>query len=198
MSEALLLSGGMDSVSIAYWRRPKYAITIDYGQKPAAGEIRAAGIVAETLGLEHFVLRADLSALGSGDLAGSAALPVAAVPEWWPYRNQLLVTLAAMKAVSIGVQTLMIGALATDGQHVDGRPEFVACLNELLSMQEGGLRLEAPAIGMTAAELVRVSNVPDEVLAWAHSCHMSEFACGACRGCIKHYQTMQDLGRAPY
>jgi len=198
MSEALLLSGGMDSVCIAFWRRPKYAITIDYGQKPAAGELRAAAAVAEALGLEHFVLRADLSALGSGDLAGSAALPVAEVPEWWPFRNQMLITLAAMKAVALEAGSLLIGALATDGRHIDGRPEFVERMGELLAMQEGGLRLKAPAIAMTAAELVRASGIPDEVLAWAHSCHVSEYACGGCRGCLKHYETMLELGRTPY
>ena len=41
MTAALLLSGGMDSVAIAYWKRPRYGITINYGQEPAEGEIRA-------------------------------------------------------------------------------------------------------------------------------------------------------------
>ena len=30
MSAALLLSGGMDSIALAYWRKPSIAITIDY------------------------------------------------------------------------------------------------------------------------------------------------------------------------
>lgn len=46
MTTALLLSGGMDSVSIAWWLRPDVALTIDYGQKPAEAEIDAAGQVA--------------------------------------------------------------------------------------------------------------------------------------------------------
>ena len=37
----MLLSGGMDSIAVAYWRRPSLAITIDYGQVPAAGELRS-------------------------------------------------------------------------------------------------------------------------------------------------------------
>src|SRR6266568_6936973 len=104
MKTALLLSGGMDSIAIAHWHRPEIAITVDYGQQPAAGEIRAAQAVADVLSIEHHIVRADLSALGSGDMAGSAALGVAPVTEWWPFRNQMLVTLAAMKGLVLGVE----------------------------------------------------------------------------------------------
>ena len=198
MTTALLLSGGMDSTAIAYWRRPEIALTVDYGQRPVAGEIRAASAVASALGIAHHVIRADLSALGSGDMAGTDALLVAPVPEWWPFRNQMLVTLCAMKAVGLGVKHLLIGCLATDGRHADGRPEFVAALGSLLREQEGGICLEAPAIGMTAAELVRTSGVPTEILSWSHSCHVAEYACGQCRGCRKHYETITELGASPY
>jgi 7-cyano-7-deazaguanine synthase len=188
----------MDSIAIAYWRRPAIAITIDYGQRPARGEIRAALAVSEALGIEHYLITADLSALGSGDMAGQAPLGVAPVPEWWPFRNQMLVTLAGMKAVTLDVSTLLIGCLITDGQHADGRAEFIQALDQLLKLQEGELRLSAPAIELTAAELVRESGVSMDVLAWAHSCHVSEYACGVCRGCHKHYETLKALGQDPY
>lgn len=198
MRTALLLSGGMDSVAIAWWRRPDLAITIDYGQRPAAAELRAAGAVCEALGIEHAIIRADLSALGSGDMAGTPRLAEAPVPEWWPFRNQMLVTLAAMLGIARGARRLLIGCLATDASHTDGSRPFVERMDDLLAMQEGGLRLEAPAIGLTAVELIRVSEVPADLLAWAHSCHVSEHACGACRGCQKHYETLEALGDAPY
>lgn len=198
MSTALLLSGGMDSVAIAYWRQPEIAITIDYGQRAAAAELRASRAVAEVLGIEHHIIRADLSALGSGDMAGSAAIGVAPVSEWWPFRNQMLVTLAAMKCVALGTKRLLIGTLKTDNRHADGRPEFVDALGTLLRLQEGDITLEAPAIDLKAVELIRKSAVPMDVLAWAHSCHVGEFACGLCRGCRKHYETLGDLGETPY
>jgi 7-cyano-7-deazaguanine synthase len=198
MKTALLLSGGMDSTALAAWRRPDIAITIDYGQRPAKGEKRAASAVAAALDIEHHIITADLSALGSGDLAGSTALPIASVPEWWPFRNQMLITLAAMKGVALGVGELMLGALKTDGLHADGRPEFVTALDGLLRAQEGGLCLTAPAIDLTAAQLVRVSGATPELLGWSHSCHVSDYACGVCRGCQKHYETLQELGFDPY
>jgi len=198
MTIALLLSGGMDSIAIAYWRRPDLAITIDYGQRPAGGEIRAAAAVCAELNIVHHVICADLSPLGSGDMAGTEALPVASVPEWWPYRNQMLITLAAMRGIALGVQRLLIGTLATDRGHADGTAEYVKAMDTLLRLQEGAMRLEAPAIQWTAAELIRESGIPMEVLAWAHSCHVAEHACGMCRGCRKHYETMAGLGVEPY
>ena len=96
MKTALLLSGGMDSIAIAWWRRPELAITVDYGQRPALAELRAAASAAEAMGIEHLTVKADLSALGSGDMAGAEPLSLAPVTEWWPFRNQMLVTLAAI------------------------------------------------------------------------------------------------------
>ncbi|MGU3420800.1 7-cyano-7-deazaguanine synthase [Methylobacterium sp. D54C] len=194
----LLLSGGMDSTAIAWWTRPDVAISVDYGQRPAAAEIQAAGAVCAALGLRHEVVRADCSSLGSGDLAGSPALDAAPIPEWWPFRNQLILTLAGIAAVGLGVRTLMIGALVTDGEHADGRPDFVDAVSRLMALQEGGITVTAPAIGLDAAGLVRASGIPREVLAWAHSCHVGNLACGRCRGCNKHYQTWQALGWEPH
>lgn len=198
MTEAILLSGGIDSISLAYWKRPAVAVTVDYGQRPARGEIQASAGACEALGIEHLVVSVDCSSLGSGDMAGSSPLEIAPVPEWWPYRNQLLVTLAASAVISRGVASLLIGTVKADSQHADGTSRFVAALSNLMSLQEGGLRVEAPAIGLTSVELVRRSEVPLEVLAWAHSCHTSSLACGRCRGCAKHFETMQDLDIGPY
>ena len=198
MSSGLLLSGGMDSIALAYWMRPDSAFTIDYGQGPARGEIRAATAACRQLGLRHEILTCDVSALGSGDLGKEPALSIAPVPEWWPFRNQFLVTIAAMRAVSVGIERLMIGCLRTDSIHADGSAGFVDAMSKLLSSQEGAIILEAPAIHLSASELIKESKVPRDVLAWAHSCHVGEYACGYCRGCRKHYETLAELGEPPY
>lgn len=182
----LLLSGGMDSIALAYWLRPAVAYTIDYGQKPADAEIRASKAVTKALRIRHEIIRVDCSSLGSGDLAGSAAVAEAASSEWWPYRNQLLITLASMKAIQAGVRELAIGCLASDRGHVDGRVAFIRAMDRVLAMQEGGIRLVAPAIKLTGASLIRKSGIPLDLLAWAHSCHVANLACGHCRGCNKH------------
>jgi 7-cyano-7-deazaguanine synthase len=191
---ALLLSGGMDSLCIAWWKRPDVAITIDYGQLPAQAEVAAAAAVCERLGVEHHVLRVDCRALGSGDMAGAAASPHAPATDWWPYRNQLLITMAAMRAIGLGVSRLWIGTVRSDGTHRDGTATFVAAISTLLGLQEGGLRVEAPAIGLSTAELARTAGVPPDLLAWAHSCHKADVACGQCRGCNKYFEVLHELG----
>lgn len=191
--KAVLLSGGMDSIALAHWQRPEVAITLDYGQKAAATELAAAAEVARILAMRHETIRIDCSSLGSGDMAGGAPLAAAPVTEWWPFRNQMLLTLAGMRAVALGVVELMVGSVASDGSHADGRAEFYAAADQLMSMQEGGIRVTAPAIGMTTAELIRTSGVSREILGWAHSCHTGPLACGDCRGCHKHFQVTEEL-----
>jgi 7-cyano-7-deazaguanine synthase len=195
---ALLLSGGMDSTALAWSARPDLAITIDYGQRPATGEIRAASAVCACLGIEQRVVQVDCRALGSGDMAGTGPHPFAPVSEWWPFRNQLLITLAAAVAMQEGLSTIALGTVSGDNSHADGRLEFFDCMRQLLGLQEGALQLEVPAIGESSVSLCRKVGIPFEVLAWSHSCHVSDYACGTCRGCVKHRQTMRELGHGEY
>ncbi len=195
---ALLLSGGMDSIALAAWKRPEICLTIDYGQKAAGGEIQAATCVCRELGLTHDVIRVDCSSLGSGDLAGLAPSEIAPVPEWWPFRNQLLVTLGVMRAVSLDITELMIGSVQTDSTHTDGTPEFYRLLHSVIAFQEGGIQVTAPAIYMTTSELIRRSGAKLDLLAFSHSCHTGNLACGQCRGCNKHRNVMAELGYDAY
>lgn len=194
MKRALLLSGGMDSLSIAWWKRPELAITIDYGQKAAEAEKQASAAVCNELGIEHHIVTVDCSSLGSGDMANSAPDAAAPTSDWWPYRNQLLITLASMRAIAAGVDILYIGTVRSDESHRDGTTDFVRLMNNLVSYQEGALGIEAPAIGMSTAELIRSSEVPPGLLAWAHSCHKGNLPCGNCRGCNKFVETYRELG----
>lgn len=113
-------------------------------------------------------------------------------------RNQLLITLAAMRAVDLGVTELLIASVKSDSNYRDGTAEFADRIDQLVSFQEGGLRVRAPASHLTTEELVRQSAVPFSLLAWAHSCHCSNLACGDCRGCYKHQTTMDALGHGYY
>ena len=198
MKSALLLSGGMDSITLAWWKRPDLAITIDYGQKPARAEIMASTQVCAELGIAHIVLRVDASAIASGDLAGLPALSEAPASDWWPFRNQLLITLACASALVHGCDRLLIGAVATDAAHRDGTREFFERISALIAYQEGGLRVEAPAIDFSTPELIRRSQVPMELLAWAHSCHKANVPCSDCRGCYKHFEVIEAFGGSLY
>ncbi|MFO0851840.1 MAG: 7-cyano-7-deazaguanine synthase [Gemmataceae bacterium] len=195
MSAAVLLSGGMDSTAVAYWLRPDYTITVDYGQAAAAGELRAATAITDALGVRHEIIRVDCRTIGAGVMApeGPGVLPFNVTPEWWPFRNQLVVTLAAARAIRFGVTSLAIGTVRSDARFADGTPGFVSRLDSLLSHQEGGIRLAAPALEMSTVELVRASGVLAEMLGWSLSCHRSENPCGRCNGCRKRAECWSEL-----
>lgn len=193
MSKAILLSGGMDSISLAYWQRPEMAFTVDYGQLPAQTEIRVSNIIAEALGMQHHVIKIDCGSLGSGDLLNGNSLDISPSTEWWPYRNQLLITFALMKGIQIGITEIMLASVKSDSFHKDGTEIFYEYINQLSEYQESNISVTAPCLNHTTAELVRLSRIPKDLLLWAHSCHKSNVACGNCRGCNKYAQTMKEL-----
>lgn len=193
-NKGILLSGGMDSISLAFLLRPRHAFTVDYGQNSAQAEIHAASQVSKTLDIEHHVLSVDCSSLGSGNLSRNAPLEFAPVVEWWPFRNQLLVTLACMKGITFGLSHLIVGSVKTDDSHSDGTSEFYERISDLIYHQEGRIQIEYPAIKMDTLELIEKSGVPLSVLLWAHSCHTSNEPCMTCNGCLKYLSVLQNLG----
>lgn len=194
MKTALLLSGGMDSLALAWWKRPDLAFTVDYGQLAAEGEIAAAKAICKRLNLRHHIIRTDCRTLGSGDMAGAEADAIAPASDWWPYRNQLLVTLVAMRAIAFGVNELWIGTVRSDSGHRDGTQDFIDSLSALMLCQEGKIQVRAPAIDLSTTELIIRSGIPSDSLAWAHSCHKANVACGHCRGCNKYFEVFHTLG----
>jgi 7-cyano-7-deazaguanine synthase len=195
VKRAILLSGGIDSTALCYGFLPSLAITVDYGQLPAQAEIAASAEICGELGIPHEIVAADCSSVGAGTMSsfGHAAPGLAPTEEWWPFRNQLIVTLAACRAVVLGIEAIIIGSIATDQEHADGTPAFYGHLGALMGVQEGRLRVETPAIAMSSVELVRASRIPLSLLAWSHSCHRGSFACGTCRGCSKHMAVFDEL-----
>jgi 7-cyano-7-deazaguanine synthase len=195
MSTVVLLSGGMDSTAVAFLVKPSYGIWIDYGQGPAAAEKQAARSVASAMDLDLVELRVDLSSIGTG--AVGSKLPDGIAHEWWPYRNQSLITFAAAWGIGHGASEVAIGTVSTDGdRHVDGAMPFVRAMDDLLSMQEGGMRVLAPAISLTTEELIERSRISRAVLALTYSCHVSNQPCGDCGGCEKRDSVWGGLERA--
>ncbi|WP_251359110.1 7-cyano-7-deazaguanine synthase [Kangiella sp. TOML190] len=192
--EGILLSGGLDSTALAYLCKPDIAFNIDYGQNSAAAERNASKAICKDLGIQLVEIDIDCKSLGSGDLSGKPSINQAPESDWWPYRNQLLITLCCMKAVSMGCKQILIGTVQSDVYHADGTIEFIEKINQLISYQEGYIKIKAPAINLSATELIKKSKIPFNLLAWAHSCHKSVIPCTNCRGCNKYYATMQEIG----
>jgi 7-cyano-7-deazaguanine synthase len=187
----LLFSGGVDSLALAWWRRPDWLLTVDYGQVTAESEVEVSSVFAGMLGIRHDIVRFDLSSVGSGTLAGRGSLELSSFAEWWPYRNQFLITIGAAWSLGRGVDRLWIGTVKSDACFADGTPAFIDGMNRVVSMQEGAVVVEAPASALETWELVEKSGLPLDYLLLCHTCTMSVKPCGHCRSCGKHRDILE-------
>lgn len=192
VGKLMLLSGGLDSAAVAALERPERALFINYGQVPAEAERQAAKAIAQHLDLQLDELDIDLSILGSGLLAGQPPVGEAPTPEWFPFRNQHLVTIAAAHALKLDLGAVVLGTVKGDGyRHADGMPGFMATLDALVRGQEGGLRVLAPHINSLPHVLLARSGLTDDVINQTHSCHAGNLACGECPGCLRRAEVLQ-------
>jgi 7-cyano-7-deazaguanine synthase len=193
MKRAVLLSGGVDSICLAYGIKPEIAYTIDYGQTVADREIYVSEFICGELKIEHKVIKVDCKHLGSGSLANSKSSTISPSEEWWPFRNQLLITLASMQSVKDSVNEIYLASVKSDNFHKDGTKDFYTLINNLLLYQEGEIKVICPTLEYYSHELARKYNVPRNLITMAHSCQISNLACGKCSGCIKQLKVRYEL-----
>jgi 7-cyano-7-deazaguanine synthase len=191
LKTVLLLSGGLDSSSIASATRPDVTLFVDYGQRPAQAEAAASRRVAGHLGLRWERLALDLSPFAAGAIGGARAIPETSTPEWFPFRNQFLTTAAAAFAVCGGYDIVFVGTVAGDGErHVDGTAEFIERLDEIIRMQEGSIKVTAPFRDVDPVDVLERGGLPDHILRRTYSCHTGNLACGRCAGCLRRTQLL--------
>ena len=125
---------------------------------------------------------------------GSPPSDQGSTPEWFPYRNQHLATIAAAHALKCGLKSVALGVVAGDGnRHVDGTPSFISMINGLISQQEGGVRLLAPHIRTEPTDLVARCGLPEAIVRQTHSCHTANVACRTCPGCTRREEILRQV-----
>lgn len=185
----------MDSISLLYWKKCDFAYTIDYGQICSKREIDASKYVCEKLSVNHKIISIDCTPIGSGSLNKTNRLNVNNnLEEWWPFRNQLLITFAAAQALKDGVTKILIATVKSDLKFKDGSPTFINTIKKLLKFQEGNIILSAPSINMTSLELVLKSRIGLDLLSSSYSCtRNNNIACGNCQSCKKAIEILELL-----
>lgn len=193
IKRAVLLSDGIDSICLTYGIMPDIVYTIDYGQTVAEREIYVSKYICNKLNIQHKIIKIDCRSLGSGTLANSEILSLSPSDEWWAFRNQLLITFASMQGIKDGVKEIYLASVKSDCFHKDGTEEFYKLINDLVFYQEGKIKVVCPTLEYYSHELATKYKVPIELLTIAHSCHISNFACGKCSGCIKQLKVRHEL-----
>ncbi len=194
----ILLSGGMDSaVALAEARAAGFdahALSIAYGQRHGA-ELDAASAVARALGaVEHKVLALDLRAIGGSALTADIDVPEHAsegIPVTYvPARNTIMLSLALGWAEVLGADDIHVGVNAVDySGYPDCRPAFVEAFEKLANLAtragvEGHrMRIHAPLMDMSKADIVRRGLELGVDFALTVSCYQADARGRACRRC---------------
>ena len=208
----ILLSGGMDSAVVLALAREQgfaaHALSVRYGQRHTS-ELDAANRVAKSLGaLAHKTVNVDLRSIGGSALtddgigvpldndhhpvgvdAAKDDIPVTYVPA----RNTIMLSVALGWAEVLGAADIFCGVNAVDySGYPDCRPEFIEAFEILANVAtkagvEGAdIRVHAPLLRMSKADIVREGNRLGVDFAQTVSCYQADaqgHACGHCDAC---------------
>jgi 7-cyano-7-deazaguanine synthase len=198
----ILLSGGLDSATVLAMARQQgfscYALSVDYGQRHHA-ELDAARRVSMALGAaEHRVVSIDLTGFGGSALTDKRiAVPEiesAGIPSTYvPARNTIMLSLALAWAEVLQSQDIFFGVNAVDySGYPDCRPEYVEAFERMANLAtkaavEGTpLKLHAPLLHMSKAEIIRQGTRLGVDFGLTVSCYQADDAgraCGLCDSC---------------
>ena len=181
----LLLSGGLDSSTIAYLARKSsfyknnrvFSLTFNYGQKHKK-ELLAASKVAKQIGVEeHKVIKFDLKSWGGSSLTDkrkkiptnrrlfkNQALTHKSIPNTYvPARNTIFLCFATAYAEAIRAEEIYLGVNSIDySGYVDCRPIFIKKFQDLIKVAtvrgiDGKpIKIKTPLINLTKAEIIKL------------------------------------------
>ena len=202
----VLASGGLDStVTAALAREAGHELlwlTVDYGQRHAIEVERARQVAAAMGAAKHTVLTLNLRAFAGSALTGDLPVPKdrptaersRGIPATYvPGRNLVLLSLAAAHAEAEGASLIYFGANVLDySGYPDCRPEFIRAFEAAVNAgtkaaAEGAtLRVRAPLLEMTKADIIRTGIRLGAPLHLTHSCYdpVGDLACGRCDSCL--------------
>ncbi len=203
----IVLSGGMDSVTLLYDYRDRIAaaVTFQYGSNHNLREARCARINCERLGIRWIEI--DLSFMGrhfhSSLLEGADAIPEGGYDDVnirstvVPFRNGIMLSVAAGLAESLGLSTVMIANHSGDhAVYPDCRPAFIDAMGEAISAGTyANIKLLAPYTGITKTDIARRGKQLGVDYSLTYSCYKGgEKHCGKCATCIERAEALAAAG----
>lgn len=198
----VLVSGGMDSAVVLALAREEgfavHALSVSYGQRHTS-ELQAADRVSATLGaVAHKTVNVDLRSIGGSALtdsdievpeAGGQGIPSTYVPA----RNTIMLSVALGWAEVLGAADIFCGVNAVDySGYPDCRPEFIDAFERLANLatkagvEGAGLRIRAPLLRLSKADIVRAGLRLGVDFGQTVSCYRADEegrACGHCDAC---------------
>lgn len=212
MKAVIILSGGMDSTTLAYevvngingqHFDEVHAISFDYGQRHVK-ELKCAKVTAKKLGLVHHIVDVSgLSEILKSALTGDCDVPEGAYDDdnqkltVVPNRNMIMLSIAAGYAMSIKAMYLYYGAHAGDHAiYPDCRPEFVDAMNTVLSVADYNyVELVVPYLHYTKGMIAKRGKLLGVPYEDTWTCYKGgEKPCGVCGSCDERLAAFKEAG----
>jgi 7-cyano-7-deazaguanine synthase len=212
MIAVCLLSGGMDSSTLAYLAKDRgyrlICLHFNYGQRTEEKERSSARMIAGLAGAEELV-EVDLSYLtcfGGSSLTDHRMQVdqysdrAQGIPNTYvPFRNANLLSIATSCAEARNAEAVFIGVQSQDySGYPDCRPQFIDAFQELVNVgtrDETCIRIYAPFLSMNKQEILRLGLTLGVPYEHTWSCYQNnEVACGVCGACHFRRSAFDSLG----
>ena len=203
----IVVSGGMDSVTLLYEKKDEIAlgISFDYGSNHNHNELPLAALHCQRLGITHVVVPLGFmhqyfksSLLESGDSIPDGSYDEENMKSTVvPFRNGVMLAVAAGIAESNGLTKVLIANHGGDHTiYPDCRPEFIAAMDAAV---EAGtfarVRVVAPYTNISKADIARRGRVLGIDYAETWSCYKGGHVhCGTCGTCVERKEALREAG----
>jgi len=203
----IVVSGGMDSVTLLYEKKDEIAlgISFDYGSNHNHNELPLAALHCQRLGIAHVVIPLGFmhQYFKSSLLESGESIPDGSYDEEnmkstvVPFRNGVMLAVAAGIAESNGVTKGLIANHGGDHTiYPDCRPEFIAAMDAAV---EAGtfarVRVVAPYTNISKADIARRGRALGIDYAETWSCYKGgDVHCGTCGTCVERKEALREAG----
>ena len=205
----LILSGGMDSVTMLYdyQERIAVAISFDYGSNHNAKEIPFAQLHCRRLGIEHLVIPLEFihRYFDSSLLQGAEAIPEGHYAAdnmkstVVPFRNAIMLSVAVGLAESRHLNYVMMANHGGDHTiYPDCRPEFVKAFSDAaVAGTYEKVEVWAPYTMLTKVDIAKRGKELGIDYSETWSCYKGgDVHCGRCGTCMERKEALEQAGIA--
>jgi 7-cyano-7-deazaguanine synthase len=215
----VLLSGGLDSATVLAIAQGLgfrcYAMSFRYGQRHAVELQRAAEIAQAAAVAKHTIVDIDLRQFGGSALTSDIEVPKGrsieamhqSIPSTYvPARNTIFLSFALAWAETLNCSDIFLGVNALDySGYPDCRPDYIEAFEAMANLatrsgteDKHRLRLHAPLINMTKADIIREGGRLGVDYANTCSCYdpgSQGQPCGQCDACLLRAKGFEELGK---
>jgi 7-cyano-7-deazaguanine synthase len=199
----LLASGGLDSTTMAYWLLDKgidfIPLFIKYGQHCVDTELETLKSVLPKTHIDKIEI-IDISSVykySNSKFINEANLweeEITADDLYIPYRNILILTLAASFAQSLKINEVYSAFINSNhAKEIDCSKEFFSRMEMMLG-EYGAIKIKMPFLEMTKFEVAQIGIKVKAPIGKTFSCQASsEIPCGACPNCVDRLEALNNL-----